>query len=401
MVKKIVTFLIFILVFTSLIFSNPKEEIVKSNNKTALKLLDLLSKSSDDNVFISPFSINSALSIALLGANGKTEEEMLKALNINVSQEEYHKQFSEIEKAVTYLENKECTIKNANRLWIQKGHKFLKSFFDNVEKYYKGGVAWVDFINNLKESVNTINDWVEDKTNGKIKNLLKPVDVNKLVKIIITNAIYFKGTWKEEFKEENTVNKPFYLENGSETKTEMMFNSAHYMYTESKTCQILKLNYKCGEFSMVIFLPLKGKKLNNVIEELNNENIEKFLDSMSSHKVNVYIPKFKFEKRYYLKKYLEEMGMKTPFSEYYADFSKMTGKRDIFIDKVIHQAKIEVNEKGSEAAAATAVVGKLAMAAPGFPEKTISFNADHPFLFFIIHNYTGEIVFEGTFIKPE
>ncbi len=400
MKKNIFIFLIFIFTFTSLTFTNKMEDIVNSNNQTAINLLDLMVKSNNENVFLSPFSINSALSIALLGAKGETEREMLKCLNINTTQEVYHENFSKIVNLIENGGNKYCTIKNANRLWVQENQKFLKSFFENVEKFYKGGISKVDFENNLKESIDKINNWVSEKTENKIRNLLKMEDVDKFVKMIITNAIYFKGTWKIEFEEGNTAKKPFYLEDGKKVETDLMFNSDRYEYGENKDFQILKMNYKCDTFSMVIFLPTIKTPLNKTISVLRKENFKNFLKLLSPCKVHVYIPKFKFEKRYYMKKYLEELGMKIAFT-YDADFSKMTGDKDLYIDKVIHQARIEVNERGSEAAAATAVVTKLAMAAPGFHEKVYEFKADHPFLFFIVNNSTGEIVFEGAFIKPE
>ncbi len=400
MVKKILVLISLYLLTSIFILSKPLEEIVKSNNKMAVKLLTLIEeKNGGENIFISPFSINSAISITLLGAKGETKEEMLKALEISENEANYHKDFSKIINEVEKSSTKETIFKNGNRLWVEKDFHLLKKFVDKVNEFYKGGISSVDFKNNLKSAIEEINNWVMEKTANNIKDLLRESDLDNSTRLVITNAVYFKGTWEKEFKEENTLSDIFHLESGEEKDIKMMFNKGHYLYGENEKWQILGMKYRGNNFIMFIILPKKGKKVMDISKEIAKNGLSNSINSLSHENVEVYIPKFKFEKRYYLKNYLMKMGIKKAFSSN-ADFSGITGKKDLFIDKVIHQAKIEVNEKGSEAAAATAISMKLTSAAPIFNEKRIIFKADHPFIFFIIHKNTGEIIFEGVFNKP-
>lgn len=265
----------------------------------------------------------------------------------------------------------------------------------------------LDYVNDRANARDTINSWIEDQTNDKIKDLIGPNDLTEYTRLVLTNAIYFKGTWLKEFKKKDNQDSEFKIDDDTKVMIPMMsIREEEWNYGEDDKMQILELPYDGEELSMFIILPKQDYRdfrtgnsttvdITEIEEELSIEKIEEWKSMMSEREVDVSIPKFKFETKYYMAQELKEMGMPLAFTND-ADFSGMDPKNYLKIDKVIHQAFIEVDEKGTEAAAATAVImmeKAIAMTTP--------FRADHPFIFFIEHKETGAILFMGKVVNPE
>jgi len=371
--------------------------ISASNNAFGIDLYKKLITEERGNIFISPYSISSALAMTYAGARGNTEKQMAKVLYFNLPQEDIHKAFSSLN-AYFNRPNKSYQLAIANSLWGQANYPFQKEFINLLNKYYEAGFNEVDFVNeeNREKARLTINKWVEDKTNNKIKELIHPEDISALTRLILVNAIYFKGKWQNQFDTKETRDMPFNLENKKKVNVPMMHQEGKFNYTEDEKVQVLELPYSENELSMVIFLPKESISLSDFEKELSIERVNKLLSNLSQEKVDVYIPKFKMEKRYILNKMLIDLGMSDAFDMMLADFSGMTGSKDLYISKVIHQSFIEVNEEGTEAAAATAVI----MSGKSIAPMIIEFKADRPFLFIIRDIKTNTILFIGRFVEP-
>ncbi|MCD6168061.1 MAG: serpin family protein [Caldisericia bacterium] len=368
------------------------------NNLFSIDMYKKLSEASSGNVFYSPYSIFSAMAMAYEGANGETYDEIKKVFHFP-DKEKLRPNFAKIYNEIN-REVRDYELRTGNALWVQKDFPLLEEYKTTVEKYYGGKAANLDFVNETEKSRETINKFIEEQTNGKIKDLISKGILDRYTRLVITNAIYFKGTWKWEFKKSDTRDEDFYVNPKETVKVPMMYmkpEKAEFNYTETEKLQILELPYKGDRISMIILLPKKenGYTLKDVEKELSYENLKKWLMKMQKTKLDaIYIPKFTFKTKYFLKDALTKMGMKTSFSGN-ADFSKITGKKDLFISNVIHQAFIDVNEKGTEAAAATAIVMKFTAIKP-----TYIFRADHPFIFIIHDKETGSILFMGRLVNP-
>lgn len=396
--RFIVFSILFLLILSfSLSMDNNTAIISASNNAFGIDLYKKIITEEKGNIFISPYSISSALAMTYAGARGNTEKQMAKVLYFNIPQEDLHKAFSSLN---SYFNrpNKSYQLAIANSLWGQTNYPFQKEFISLLNKYYSAGFNEVDFINeeNREKARLTINKWVEDKTNNKIKNLIHPEDISALTRLILVNAIYFKGKWQNQFDPQETRDMPFNLENQKKISVPMMHQEGRFNYTEDDEVQVLELPYSENEVSMIIFLPKEGISLSDFEKEISVERINKLLANLTQEKVDVYIPKFKMEKRYILNKPLIDLGMKDAFDMSLADFSGMTGSKDLYISKVIHQSFIEVNEEGTEAAAATAVI----MSGKAIAPMIIEFKADRPFLFIIRDIKTNTILFMGRFVEP-
>jgi len=375
------------------------KKVVEGNNKFAFELYKKFS-TNDSNIFFSPYSISTALAMTYEGARGKTAEEIQNVFHFPKDNETRRNGFLKIIEEINKQNetNKFYEFHTANALWAQKDYKFLKEYFDTVEKYYEGKVTNVDFERDTENSRITINKWVENQTNNKIKELIPKGYINELTRLVITNAIYFKGKWVKQFNESNTKDEDFRISKDMIVKVPMMQRTdeeAKFNYTEDDKVQILEMPYSGEKISMLILLP-KDENLKNLENMLTVEQLSEWKKNLKEQKVKIFIPKFKFETKYFMGKTLEEMGMQIPFSEN-ADFSGMTGKKNLRISEVIHQAFVEVNEEGTEAAAATAVIiGKTAI-----PNENIIFKADHPFIFIIQEKETGNILFMGRVVNPK
>lgn len=414
MIKKLISFFLFLMILSGCANgsgassttkaddskSTPEgvNKIINSNNQFAfdlyLKLKDV-PEYNESNIFFSPYSISVALGMIYEGAKGETAEEIQSVFYFpedkNIRQPSFAKIYNQINKV-----DKKYELHTANALWAQKDYKFLEEYINTIEKYYVGKVTNIDFINATEDARVTINKWVEEQTNNKIKDLIPVGVLNTLTRLVLTNTIYFKGLWIKQFDKEETGEEDFKVSPEKTVKVDMMRltgEEATFNYAETEELQILEMFYEGEDLSMLIILP-KESDLNSLEDSFSLEKLYELRNNLGEQRVDVYIPKFKFETKYFMVKTLEEMGMPTAFSMD-ADFSGMDGTTDLFIANVIHQAFVDVNEEGTEAAAATGVVMELKAIMPG-----AVFKADHPFIFMIQERETGNILFLGRVVDP-
>ena len=377
--------------------------IVEANNRFAFDLYGQLAgdkENSGENIFFSPFSISTALAITSEGARGQTADEIRAVFHLPEDNTVQREGFAEIIAGINRGASG-YTLQTANALWAEQTYPFLPEYIATADRYYGAKTTNLDFINKPDESRITINRWVEEQTEDRIKDLLPPDSVNPATRMVITNAIYFKGTWVKQFDENKTAEEDFRTGSGEIVRIPMMQRTddeAIFGYTETDTLQVLSMPYASDggkNLSMLVILP-EGDDLAAVEPSLDADALAALQQSLESQRVRVFFPKFTMETKYFLPKTLAEMGMPTAFTGG-ADFSGMDGIGGLFISNVIHQAFVEVNEEGTEAAAATAVV-LMKGAAPG--EEIPVFQADHPFIFLIQDDETGNILFMGRVVNP-
>ena len=383
-----------------------KQLVVEGNNMFALELYAKL-RSQGGNLFVSPYSISTALAMTHAGARGRTASQMAQVLHFPAIAEPSSPRSDQRQVASAYGQiikdlNKRgekgaYTLNVANALWGQKGYGFLEEFLELVRTNCGGQLSEVDFIGATEAARKTINAWVEKQTKGKIKDLIPAGVLDSMTRLVLTNAIYFKGNWARQFKKDQTQDAPFILADGRTIQTPMMNQTAQFGYTETETLQGLELPYVDKELSMIILLPRELDGLSKLEETLTAENLSQWLGRLYSREVVVSVPKFKVTTQFSLASVLQSMGMTDAFSSS-ADFSGMDGKKDLFISAVIHKAYVDVNEEGTEAAAATGVTMKLTSFGPS---ETPVFRADHPFLFLIRDNNSGGILFIGRVMDPK
>ena len=371
------------------------QEVVNANNKFAFELYSELNKVENSNILYSPYSISAALAMTYEGAKGQTADEMKSVFHFpesNILRPNFAAIYNEINK-----KDKPYKLSTGNALWAQYDYTFLEDYMSRVEKYYGGKAANLDFIKETEKSRQTINSFIEEQTNNKIKELIPSGVLNPLTRLVLTNAIYFKGTWEWEFDKSDTREQDFKVTPESIVKTPMMYmkpDKARFNYADTEDLQILELPYKGEEISMLILLPTEN--LDVIETSLTSEKLKEWKSKMQETKLDsIFIPKFEFDSKYFMKDTLSAMGMPTAFS-FSADLSGMDGTKNLFIDKVIHQAYVKVDEEGTEAAAATAVIvaQKSAMISRNI------FRADHPFIFVIQEKETGNILFIGRVTDP-
>jgi len=377
----------------------PREQaaLVKGNTQFALDLYGKV-RGKEGNLFLSPYSISSALAMTWGGARGQTAEQMAKVLHFGLVGEKVHPAFGALTKDLNEGGKKgNYELSVANALWVQKEFKFLKDFLDLNEKYYGAGFKNVDFRGATEKARQTINAWVEKETHEKIKELIKQGVLAPNARLVLTNAIYFKGQWALKFKGEATKEAPFSLSADKIIDVPMMTQTDSFGYTEFDDYRALELPYKGEALSMIVMLPNKADGLATFEETLDVDRLEKCFASLSRQKVEVSLPKFTTTAEFSLADPLKKLGMDDAFDPYKADFSSIDGKKDLFIQAVVHKAFVDVNEEGTEAAAATGlVVGALSR-----PMPPPAFKADHPFLFLIRDIRTGSVLFIGRIVNPK
>ncbi len=396
MLRRLAAFLVLLsfLVLPRFLFAQEIKGIVTANNEFVFDLYAKY-KSGPGNIFFSAFSISSAFAIVYEGARGQTGNEILSVFRFPSEDSSRRQAFKVLNDRIN-RKDKPYKLFTANALWAQKDYVFQEDYFKIIDEYYAGKVENVDFIKATEEARLKINGWTAEKTNDRIKDLIPEGLLNSLTRLVITNAVYFKGSWAIQFPKKETKLEDFHVTFDKTTQVQMMaLTGKSFQYTETQDLQAIKLPYKGNELSMVILLP-KDARLDSLENSLSLEMFSSLNRNFIEKEVDVYVPSFKFEKKYYMSDTLIDMGIVEAFSDR-ADFSGMTASRDINIDQVIHQAFVEVNEEGTEAAAATAVVMKFASSLAG---KPIVFKADHPFIFLIQDNETGEILFMGRVMNP-
>lgn len=371
--------------------------VVNGINEFSFDFYSTTAKETNGNIIVSPFSVHDALTMTFEGARGSTAEQMRNVLrlgfDISMTRYGYLSLLDKINSTRLDL-----ALSTANALWTQNGYPFLGDFITDVEKYYYGRAVNLDFVNDPEGSRNKINFWVEEKTEGKIKDLLSPGQINPMTTLVLTNAIYFKGTWQYTFDAEKTAKAPFHIDEEKTVDADMMFldnSEARFGYYEDEEVQVLEMPYRGGNLSMVVFLPKTG--FSDFERSLDFEKTDLYLSSLTNSEVVIYFPKFKIESKFTLNEVLKVMGMPEAFIAGAADFSGMTGDKDLYISYVIHQAFIAVDEEGTEAAAATAVVMERTSASH---QSRKVFNADSPFLYAIRDRETGLLLFMGRLLDP-
>jgi len=372
--------------------------VVDANNQFAL---DLYSQYSADpqqtgkNIFFSPYSISSALAMTYEGAKGQTAEEMQKVLHLPGDKQKIRSDFASIYTELNKAD-KSYKLNAANALWAQKDYPFVSDYFAIVEQYYGGKATNLDFKTDTENSRVTINNWVENKTNNRIKNLIPQGTISQDTRMVLTNAVYFKANWSSQFDAEDTTDGQFKLNSKETADVKMMHQTNNFSYGETDDLQILEMDYLGNDLSMLIILP-KDNSIDEVENMLSMKKLSELKKGMKNERVAVALPKFKFETKYFMKEALKEMGMPTAFSSS-ADFTGMSPTGELAISQVIHQTFVEVAEYGTEAAAATAVIMEVAGIGP--TEQPKIFNADHPFIFVIQQKETGNILFFGRVMDP-
>ncbi|XP_056376997.1 serpin B6-like isoform X2 [Hyla sarda] len=377
------------------------DSLSAANGTFAVNLFKKLTESNNKgNLFFSPLSISSALGMIYLGTKGNTASQMSKVLQFEKAKDvhgAFQSLISEINKPGTdYL------LRTANRLYGEKSFTFLDEFLESTQKHYHADIQSVDFSAKSEDCRKEINSWVEQKTEGKIQDLLPSGSVDSLTRLVLVNAIYFKGNWANQFDKNATHEMPFRL-NKNETKpVQMMYKKAKYpmTYVGELFTKVLELPYVNNELSMIIMLPDDIQDGTTGLEKLEKElTYSKFVewtdpDRMDITEMELHVPKFKLEDNYDLKSLLIDMGMSDAF-DHKADFSGMSSNNDLVLSKVVHKSFVEVNEEGTEAAAATA--GIMMLRCVMIVPKII---CDHPFLFFITHKQSRSILFTGRYAAP-
>ena len=372
--------------------------VVSANNEFAFDFYFELDKNELGNIFYSPYSLSAALAMVYEGAEGKTADEIKSVFHFpesNILRSNFAAIYNDLNN-----NNEEYVLSTANALWSQKDYPFLPDYLAIIERYYAGEVSNLDFAHKGEESRRVINSYIEDQTNNKIKGLIPFGTLNEYTKLILTNAIYFKGTWVTQFDKEDTLDEDFTLISGKKIKTPMMKlydEDSKYNYAWTGNLQILELPYSGDDISMLILLP-RENDIALAEEYLTNQKLSELKNTFQKQQVNIILPKFKFETKYFVVDQLTNLGISTAFTDD-ADFSGMNGEHNLNIQEVIHQAFVEVDEDGTEAAAATAVSFNFLPTAANKPVIP-TFRADHSFIFMIQENETGNILFIGRVVDP-
>jgi len=369
------------------------DQVVQGNNNFGFNLYNELSKT--ENQFFSPYSITAAFAIVGEASKNNTKAELDSVFGYP-GLELRRPAFANIYNSIN-TNSSEYKLSTANAIWVNNGFSLLQEYVNNAETYYGAKLDNIDFSKSA-EAVEIINSWVENQTNNKIKDIISKDFIDNSTRIVIANAIYFKGKWEIAFENKNTTKKEFTNDLGQVSKVNMMSLHTKFNYFEDDQLQVIELPYKGNNLSMVVVLPKTDLES---LAGFNNTQFNEIVNNFAEETVNLSLPKFKLEITYNkLKDQLGNLGLKEVFTEN-ADLSGFTGIKNLFVSDVIHKAFVEVNEEGTEAAAAATVIG-IKMTATSINEKEPKvFNANHPFMFFIIDNKTNNILFFGSVVDPK
>jgi len=358
----------------------------------------------EGNLFCSPASISTALAMTYAGAKGQTEKEMAHVLHFDRNPTQLPvARFHEAYGKLTSLLNSGGSqggyvLRMANRLWGQASYEFLPDFLKITREQYGAELAELDF-QKSEAARQEINSWVEQQTQQKIKDLIPSGVLRGDTRLVLTNAIYFLGGWEDEFSEKATKNQPFFVTAQQTVEVPLMTQTGRFRYGESDGVQALEMTYRGNEISMVVLLPKTRDGFAELEGKLTADNANRWTASLRRREVEVFLPKFKMTSQFALSDTLSQMGMPTAFTEA-ADFSKMASGERLMISEVVHKAFVDVNEKGTEAAAATAVLIAPTSAIVQ-PDPPVVFRADHPFVFVLRDNHSGAILFLGRVTNPK
>ena len=383
------------------------QSVVEANNKFTLDLYQVLQKDdkfTDQNIFYSPSSISIALAMTFMGARGDTAKQMSEALHWEaMTSDQLHDQQRHFLDALQESNDEGNELLAANRLFVQKSFIIEQEFLEGTKRFYNAEMALTDYQKDPEGARKEVNDWVENKTKENIKNLIPEGIIDSSTELILVNAIYFKGIWQNEFDRRATRSKDFFVSKKKKVKVKMMKLKTNFKYIANVGelgCQLLELPYQGEDLSMLILLPQDKYGLASVEASLTHDKLQKAIaltQVQPSGEVKVYLPRFNMTQEFQLKKLLAKMGVTDMFIK--ADFTGISP--GLFVTHVIHKAFVEVNEKGTEAAAATAVIMSRSKSPSGGSAKIPVFCADHPFLFLLCHKKSGGILFMGRMMKPE
>jgi serpin B len=354
------------------------------------------------NICVSPYSISSALEMASAGAQGKTAAQLMSVLHWTEDRAKLPTDAAALSKAMLDQgqDPKAAQVEIANAMFGQKGYPYRQEFLNTLSEQYNATFQSMDFLHDSAGAVEQINQWAAEKTRDKIKNALPESAVNSTTRLVLVNAVYFKGTWTEPFKKTRTKDEPFYefesAKQGESKPVAMMTQQAYFNFTQDKMVQAVELPYH-GDYAMLVLLPAKRGGLAELEKNLTPVAIAAWVSGMKSQEVEVSLPRFKMECAYDLKPPLQKLGMPDAFDEA-ADFSGIASLERLKIDAIVHKTYIDVDEQGTEAAAITGVtVGAMAVRVP---QQVAVFRADHPFVYLIRNRTTGTILFMGRVTLP-
>ncbi len=373
--------------------------LVDGNNAFALDIYRSL-HSESGNLILSPYSMSLALAMTYAGAHGETESQMADVLHFTQAQAVLHPAFNALDLALaekpTDLEKKQdpLTLSIANAVWAEKTYPFQQDYLDTIALNYGAGVFLADFKNQFESARKDINQWVGDETKNKIKNPLSEDAVNADTRMVLVNAIYFKADWDDPFNALSTEKTPFYLLDDSQVTVQMMRDDFSIPYYAGDGYQAVELPYAGQTTAMDIILPDAGK-YDAFGSSFGLETYTEMINGFQYAGVNMGLPQFTFTKDFNLTNILTAMGMPDAFDINAADFSGMTGAKDMYIGNVIHKAFVAVDEKGTEAAATT-----ISIVIGGAAPIDVNFTADHPFIFIIRDTVNGQILFIGRVLNP-
>lgn len=395
--------------------SDPEEvtTLVEGNNEFALRLYSAIADDSDGgNVFFSPYSVSQALAMVYAGADGVTAEQMAEVLGFTLDDPALNIAFFTLNADLIARGNSEANddlglaerqLHIANALWGEQTFPFSSTFLDRISQYYGGGFNLTDYINNSEEARETINQWVADNTADRIQNIIPAGVLDPATRLVLANAIYFKNAWSSEFGEYNTASEDFYLLDGSTITADLMNQTAFLRYAEGEGYQVVNLPYQQAGMSMLVILPDEGA-FADFEGGLSAEQLDEIITSLNPERVNLTFPKFEFEQSVGLSNILRNLGMTDAFTGN-ADFSGMIDpdgetNESLMISDVLHKAFIAVDEDGTEAAAATAVIMSITSVNPMEQPEPIEMRVDRPFIFAIRDDVTGTLLFIGRVVNP-
>ena len=379
---------------TDITLSTKSAQVVEADNQFGTELFTQLAakQNADSNLMISPLSISLALAMAWNGASGETKTQMEEVLHKNgFTTEEINQSYFSLVSAL-YSHDPKVNLSIANAIFYRQDYPVKNNFLLANQIYYNAEVEGLDFMKTTS-SLNTINDWVKEKTKNKIKTILDQISARDIMYLI--NAVYFNGKWTWQFEKNETKNKNFTLANGTSVQVPTMTIKKSFSYTEEENVEILELPYGYQKYSMLLILPKEGYSISDIAPLITAENLRSWSSDMTRNDVRVYLPKFEFSYEESLASTLQTLGMQDAFIPGKANFSSISDNPELYISKVKHKTYIKVDESGTEAAAATGIIFRETAAGPG-----IIFNADHPFIFAIREADTGTVLFIGTMANP-
>ncbi len=380
------------------------QSLVAENSAFALKLYPQLATNSG-NIFFSPYSISTCLAMTYAGARGNTEAQMSAVFGFDTNQQQFAATFNQLQNQLqSDQQTNGLELNIANALWTQVGFPFLPDFLQTATNQYQANLNQADFTTEAAAVAQAINDWVAQETQNKIQDLVPPGAIDAATRMVLANAIYFKGAWTYTFAETNTSVQPFYLSSTNQVEVPLMHQPSvvpgivvpEFNYVQTADFQALELPYGSNQLSMTILLPTRIDGLDQLERQLSPSFLSNVLAHLVPRNIDIYLPRFTNESSFSLSSTLSQMGMPDAFSPGVADFSGMDGMHDLFLSFVVHKAWCQVDEAGTEAAAATATGVATSSSGPPPPP----FRADHPFVFFIRDTQTGSLLFIGRLANP-